>query len=116
MGGKKEKVMTVKQLSMHQDFTAVTLPAPEREIKNVYIGDLLSWVMGKAQADDAWITIMSNVNVIAVATLADTACVILAEDVLMDENTVNTAFSKGVNVLSTRKSAYETAIALQGLI
>jgi hypothetical protein len=108
--------MTVKQLSEMSEFEALTLPDGEREIKNVYIGDLLSWVMGKAQADDAWITIMSNVNVIAVATLADTACVILAEDVVIDEATLNTAFSKNVNVLRTRQSAYEAAKTLAGLI
>lgn len=108
--------MTVKQLSEHQDFSSVTLPLPEREIKNVYIGDLLSWVMGRAQEDDAWITIMSNVNVVAVASLADTACVILAENVSLDDAVKKTAEEKGINVLSTQKSAYEMAVILSGLI
>ncbi|MBR2860590.1 MAG: hypothetical protein IKB86_01985 [Clostridia bacterium] len=101
--------MTVRQLTEIQGFSPVVLADPEREIKNVYIGDLLSWVMGKAQQDDAWITIMSNVNVLAVATLADTACVILAEGVLLDADVKLTAEQKGVNVISTDKSAYEIA-------
>ncbi len=108
--------MTVKQLSEHQEFSPVTLPEGQREIKGVYIGDLLSWVMGRAQSDDAWITIMSNVNVAAVASLADTACIILAEDVSLDDEVRNTAQAKGINVLSTKLSAYEAAVVLSGLI
>ena len=108
--------MTVKQLSEHNEFSIITMPQPEREIKNVYIGDLLSWVMGKAQEDDGWITIMNNVNVIAVASLSDTACVILSEGVTLNDDIKNTAENKGVNVLSTKKSSYQAAVFLSGLI
>ncbi len=108
--------MTVKELSEHKDFSVITMPEAEREIKNVYIGDLLSWVMGKAQQDDAWITIMNNVNVIAVASLSDTACVILSEGVSLSEDIKVTAEAKGINVLTTEKSTYETAVILSGLI
>lgn len=108
--------MTVKELSEHQAFDIITMPQPEREIKNVYIGDLLSWVMGKAQEDDGWITIMNNVNVIAVASLSDTACVILSEGVTLSEDIKSTAEKKGVNVLTTEKSTYEAAVILSGLI
>ena len=108
--------MTVKELSEHQAFEIITMPQPEREIKNVYIGDLLSWVMGKAQEDDGWITIMNNVNVIAVASLSDTACVILSEGVTLSEDIKSTAEKKGVNVLTTEKSTYEAAVILSGLI
>ncbi len=108
--------MTVKQLALHQGFTTVSLPDPDREIKNVYIGDLLSWVMGKAQEDDAWITIMSNINVVAVASLADTACVILAENVILDDATIKAAEEKGINIISSPQSAYQIAKFLSTVI
>lgn len=104
--------MTVRELSENAKFKALTLPCPEREIHGVYVGDLLSWVMGRAKADNAWITIMSNVNVLAVATLADTACVILAEDVVPDPEVLTAALEKGINVLSTPLTAYEAAVVL----
>ena len=66
--------MTVEELSNACGFEPLCMPHPEREVSGCYIGDLLSWVMGRAQEDNAWITIMSNINVIAVASLADTAC------------------------------------------
>ena len=104
--------MNVKQLSEREGFSALALPAPEREIKGVYIGDLLSWVMGRANADDAWITIMSNANIVAVATLADVACIILAEGVTLDDEILEVATSKGINVLTSSASAYETSRSL----
>ena len=104
--------MTVNELLTVGGFTALTLPDPDREIKGVYIGDLLSWVMGRAKCDDAWITIMSNINTVAVATLADTACIILAESVVPQEDVLKTAESRGVNVLSSELSAYDIAKTL----
>ena len=108
---KAQKKMKVDELTGF-GFKALTLPDGKREIQGVYIGDLLSWVMGRAQADNAWITIMSNVNVIAVASLADTACVILAEGVTMEEGLLTTASSKNVNIFTSELPAYETALKL----
>lgn len=104
--------MNVKQLSEITGFKALTLPSPEREIKGVYIGDLLSWVMGRAGEGDAWITIMSNANIVAVATLAEVSCIILAEGVTLDDEILNTATAKNINILASSVSAYETARAL----
>lgn len=104
--------MTVKELAAIQGFKTVSMPDGEREINGVYIGDLLSWVMGRAMADDAWITIMSNINIVAVASLADTACIILAEGVEPDASVIETANAKGVNILTAEMPAYETAMVL----
>ena len=107
--------MTVASL-VDNGFTAISLPDKERIINGVYIGDLLSFVMSSCSADNAWITIMSNINVIAVASLTDASCVILAEGVTLEEDVANEAERKGINVLSTDKTAYETAIILSNLL
>lgn len=104
--------MTVNELSAMPGFKVVALPEGEREINGVYIGDLLSWVMGRAKADNAWITIMSNINIVAVASLADVACIILAEGVGLDSAVAETAKAKGVNILTAEMPAYETAMFL----
>lgn len=108
--------MTVEQFISRSGFKAISLPHPEREISGCYIGDLLSWVMGRCGADELWITIMSNVNVVAVSTLADVASVILAEGVTLDDEVLEVARTKGVNVISTDLSAYEAALAVAALI
>ncbi len=105
--------MTVNELAAMPGFKTVALPDGEREINNVYIGDLLSWVMGRAKADDAWITIMSNINIVAVASLADVACIILAEGVSLESTVAETANAKGVNILTSELPAYETAMLLK---
>jgi hypothetical protein len=105
--------MNVEQLSKTEGFRALAMPKPEREITGVYIGDLLSWVMGRAKEGDAWITIMSNNNIVAVATLADIACIILAEGVTLDKSVFECAMSKGINILSSLLPAYETAMAIR---
>ena len=105
--------MTVKELADAYGFTAHALPDGEREVTGVYIGDLLSWVMGRAGADEAWITIMSNRNIVAVATLTDTACIILAEGVVPDEGVAELATEKGVNILQSDLPAYEIALRLR---
>ena len=107
--------MKVSELLSH-GFDALAMPDGDREIDGVYIGDLLSWVMGRAQMDNAWITIMSNVNVVAVASLADTSCVILAEGVDMSDDLIATANDKYVNILTSSLPIYETAVKLAGLI
>ena len=103
--------MTVKDLTL-LGFKALCLPDENREIRGAYVGDLLSWVMGRAKADDAWVTIMSNVNVLAVASLADVACVILAEGVTLDEKCLEIANQKNVNVLISQMPIYETAVEI----
>ena len=107
-------VMTVKvsELIAKAGFKAVTLPDADREIKGAYAGDLLSWVMGRAKADDVWITIMSNINVVAVASLADVACVVLAEGVHLYEEIKQTALAKDVNIISSGMPIYETALEI----
>lgn len=98
--------MTVGQMTEILGLDTVCMPNPEREITGGYAGDLLSWVMGRANSGDAWITIMSNVNVVAVATLADPACIILAEGVMLDSDALSKAIDMGINILSGKKNTF----------
>ena len=108
--------MTVNELAAACGLEAVLLPDGEREVTGAYAGDLLSWVMGRAHSGDAWITIMSNRNVPAVAALCDAACVVLAEGVQPDEGMAALAAEKGVNVLLSTYGAYETALRLHAAL
>ena len=83
--------MTVNALIEKTGYKPLLLSDGDREITGGYAGDLLSWVMGRAESGDCWVTIMSNVNVAAVGQLTDCACIVFSEDVCPDENTVNAA-------------------------
>lgn len=104
--------MTVRELADSCGFGTISLCDGEHPIRGAYVGDLLSWVMGRACADNAWITIMSNINVIAVASLSDVSCVIFAEGVTPEEDIVSVAKEKGINLLSSVLPTYETAVKI----
>ena len=108
--------MTVAELAEKLGAKVICLPNGEREVDGGYVGDLLSWVMGRAPADCAWVTIMSNVNVVAVASLADVACVIFSEDVMPDADAVVKAQKEGINLLSVSLGSYETSVKLSELL
>ena len=108
--------MTVNELCEKCGFSAVALPDGDREVTGCYIGDLLSWVMGRANADNAWITIMSNINIIAVASLADVACIILSEGVTVDDQIIETAKQKEINIISSQLPSYETSVKVSEMI
>lgn len=104
--------MTVKELAEKYSFEVLALPDPEREIEGGYIGDLLSWVMGRAEASNLWLTIMTNMNIAAVAQLSDVAAVLICEGARPDENVIATANEKGVNILLTEGTAYNTVVKI----
>ena len=104
--------MTVGELAKQPDFAAVNLPCADREILGGYAGDLLSWVMGRASEGDAWVTIMSNINVVAVASLADVACVIFSESVDPDEDALVKAQKEQLAAKETGDGAVYSAIVL----
>ena len=100
--------MTVAELAQALQYRTFILSAPETPVTGGYVGDLLSWVMGRATAGAAWVTIMSNANVAAVALMADVACVILSEDVEPDEALLRRAEEQGINLLGSAKSSFAT--------
>ena len=104
--------MTVQVLADSHSLTENHQDQPERQVTGGYCGDLLSWVMGRAQADEAWLTIMSNGNVAAVAALTDCACVILTDSVQPDPDLLTKAKALGINLLGAGAETYETALAL----
>ena len=79
-------------------------------------GDLLSWVLGRAGQDAAWLTIMSNQNVAAVALMAEVSCVILTEGVAPDGDLLRRAQEKGVNLLGAGQDTFDTAARLSGAL
>lgn len=99
--------MTVENLTKKLSLEILCLPEGDRKIEYGYCGDLLSWVMGRAKSGNAWITIMNNINVVAVASLADVSCVIFAESTDVPDEVVQRAKAQGINLLRSELSAYE---------
>ncbi len=105
--------MTVKDLMDTGEFQVVS-PGDdtERVIEKVFCCDLLSVAMGRAPSGCAWVTVMGNMNTLAVASLTDAACVILAEGAALDEVAEKKAAQQGITVLATEEPIFETAMGI----
>ncbi len=88
----------------------------ETEITKPFCCDLLSIVMGKALAGYIWITVMGNINTVAVASLADVSCIVLAEGSIFDDVALNKAKLEGITVLKTKDSVFDAALKVHQLI
>lgn len=77
------------------------------EITNGFVGDLLSVVMGNAKEGNVWVTIQSHVNIVAVALLTGSACIIVSEGFEVEEQAISKANEEQIPILITKKSAFE---------
>jgi len=82
----------------------------DREISVPYCCDLLSVAMANMPAGAAWVTVMANVNTLAVATLTDAACIILAGGVSLDELGQKKVTEQGITVFKTELPIFEAAL------
>ena len=95
--------MTIQTLIESGLFTVVNRGADtDRAITSVYCCDLLSVAMGHAPAGSAWVTVMGNINTLAVVALTDAACVVLAGG----------AHQQQITVLATDEAIFEAALAI----
>jgi len=77
-----------------------------------YASDLLSCVLARARSGNVWVTLQAHLNVVAVATLLDLACVIITEAAVLDEPALARANEKGIPILSTQEDTYQTVARL----
>lgn len=82
----------------------------DKEVQGCYVGDLLSWVMARASENEVWITVMGNVNAIAVAVLTEVSAIVLSEEAALDEDARVKALQQNVPVFSTADNSYQAAI------
>ena len=108
--------MTVEELSRALSLETFVAGDSGREATGGYCGDLLSWVMGRAPSGCVWLTVMGNVNAVAVAVLADVACILLTEGSPLDEAAQIRAEAQGVAVLRSPRPAYELAVEIHHLL
>ena len=106
--------MKINEISEALELTLVT-GDDTKEFNGVYVGDLLSRAMSRVEADNLFVTIMANVNVIAVASLTEAAAVILCEDVRLPKEAIEAADTNGITVLTTPLTAYEVCCTVHDL-
>lgn len=106
--------MTVKELINKTGFKVINEASASAEttVEKAYCCDLLSVAMSRVPEGAAWVTVMSNLNTLAVASLTEAACVIIAEGAAIDEAVVAKAKEQEITLLSTELPIFDAALLL----
>lgn len=77
------------------------------EVTGGYTSDLLSDVMGNADAGKIWITLQTHKNSVAVASLKDLSAIILVNGFKPEEDAALQSNEEKIPILGTSESAFE---------
>jgi len=109
--------MTVMDIVNSLDLKVYTeITDMSREITGGYASDLLSDVMGNAQAGNIWITLQTHINIVAVASLKDIGAIILVKGLQPEQNTLQKALDEGILILGTPHQTFEISGMLYQLL
>lgn len=109
--------MKVKEIAEKLNLTVLSgLDGLENDVNNGYTSDLLSDVMGHAEAGNTWITLQTHKNVMAIASLKDLSAVILVKGFLPEEDMASQSNEEGIPVLGTQEETFEISGKLYNLL
>ena len=108
--------MTVQDLYDSKEFKVANEGELTKEISNPFCCDLLSIAMSKIPANSTWVTIMGNMNTIAVASLMEVSCIILAEGIELDDDSLTKAKEHEITIFYTEMPIFQAALKVYQLI
>ena len=91
--------LDLKILTKTREFSAIP-------INSGYASDILSCVMSGVRANCIWVTLIANINIVAVASLLGIPAILLTEDAQPDEETIARANQEEITLLSTPENSY----------
>jgi hypothetical protein len=94
------------------DLTVLTDVYQDLPVSRGYCCDMLSWAMSRLDGETCWFTILNSINVIAVASLAGCPCVVLTENVSMDEVVLSKAKDENICICVSAESTFDAAARL----
>ena len=98
--------MKLSELSLVDGIRLVNEVKDDKKIYDVYIGDLLSFVMANGKEDSLWLTVQKHINVIAVAQLNDFAGILFVQDSYPDDDTIAKATELEIPLFISKKDAF----------
>ena len=88
----------------------------DKEIKNGYVSDLLSDVIGNINESSIWITIQRHINILGVAKLKDVTAILIPRTLQLEDNIIEKAKEEGIAILRDSRSAFELSGVIYNLL
>lgn len=88
----------------------------DKALSKVFCCDLLSFAMSRNPEGSVWITVMGNVNTVAVAVLTDGGCIVLAENAALDDLAMTRAKEQNVTILRTPLPVFDAGLIVYKLM
>ncbi len=79
----------------------------DREVKGVFVSDMISDVMAGAKSGDLWLTVQTHKSIVPAANLVDVSAVIITSGKEVPQDTVDLATKYDIAILSTRLSTFD---------
>lgn len=100
--------MRVREIAERLDLISLTGDCGlEREVQGAYCGDLLSWVMSHGCRNNIWVTVQVHPNVVAVAVLVEFPCIIIPDEIEVENITLEKAKQENIAILQSKDNAFE---------
>ena len=93
----------------------LAVPVEDAAATGVYVGDLLSDVMGHCGDESVLVTIQNHLNAIAVCTLAGIEAIVICQGRPVPDDMKEAAEREGVGIVATSLSQFAAAVALSAL-
>jgi predicted transcriptional regulator len=88
----------------------------DKDIKDGYVSDLLSDVIGNIKENSIWITIQRHINILGVAKLKDVIAITIPRSLQLDENVIEKAKEEEIAILRDHRSAFELSGIIYNLL
>lgn len=110
--------MTLNELSTKIGFKNLS-KFSDREVKGVFVSDMISDVMAGAKSGDLWLTVQTHKSIVPAANLVDVSAVIITSGKRVPQDTIDLASKYDIAILSTQLPTFEVvgklySIGLQG--
>ena len=101
--------MKVGELVEKMGLTVFNMVDEKDDIFSFCASDLFSYVMDKAKYKCCWLTIMSNVNITAVAKMAEISAVVLCDGVTPHQTLINKAKEQNITLLGCKLPIFQAS-------
>lgn len=104
--------MKIKELLSDKYISITNEHLLDNEFKGLYATDLLSQAIHAAKSGNILLTIISNLNTVAVAVMIDLPCIIICSQKQVAKTLIDKANDEGICMLSTKFHEHEVIIDL----